>query len=182
MRFQTLWLITRSNPYHVSSTFPESRGHMEPQYRYTPDDLAIRPICIGWHFHNETWGSGIGFLSMAVCSISFLWSTRVLKEHYLQSPFFFRPIINTSCNDIPSTIHISDIPSPERASCCYSKLRFKEKSQWTIHRSAIIRILITMIGATGTNKSYNLRASLILHDWNVSCKQLHPIPKPIASI
>ncbi len=39
-----------------------------------------------------------------------------------------------------------------------------------------------MSGATGTSASYSRLASVMLHAWKVICRQLQPIPNPIASM
>lgn len=40
----------------------------------------------------------------------------------------------------------------------------------------------TMIGQSGASSSYSVRASVMLQAWNVTCRQLQPIPKPIQSM
>lgn len=125
---------------------------------------------------NGTWES-CSCLSKARILVSES-TTRNWNDTNPQTAFFWCAVIDAASNDIPTAIYISEVTSPCRTSCCQSKLQ-----NVLIHlRITSLKHLRTIIGPTGTRASYMRLASSTLQLWKVSCRQQHPIPKPIASM
>jgi hypothetical protein len=144
-----------------------------------------RCIRVCWSNHSRYRGqrcrSAIWELCSCLSKSRMIISENLIKTENVanfQTAFFWCAIIDATSDDIPTAIYISEVTSPCGTSCCQGKLQ----NILIYPRVTSLEHIRTIIGPTGMRASYIRLASSTLQLWKVSCKQQHPIPKPIASM